>query len=1187
MAELSIALLGGFTVTLGGEAVRGFSSNKERALLAYLAVEMRHIHQRDSLATLLWPGYPGRSARANLRGALAGLRTAISDRDAIPPFLNITRDTIQFNTSSDHSLDVAKLEGALASVRHLSTDELMAAADLVRGELLAGFSLTDALAFDDWESATRERVRRQALDLMGQLVERLDAQGDRELAIAYARRRVDLAPYLEGAQLQLIHLLADDGQRAAALSQYEACRAVLAQEFKAEPSASLRQLHARIRDAKLGTDGYVSLLALPPGKRVGPVESTEVEPPLFVARERELARLHGHLRQALGSHGHVVLVSGEAGAGKTALIQALAQEALGDHADLIPACGTCNAHTGTGDPYGPFREIIGMLTGHVEAHAASATLSGDGVAARVDRAFAKIVHAVLSEGRDLVDTLVAGSQLLRRAERYALEAAASRADARAWLETLRAEISHSQRRRVLDLSQGDLFRQVTAVLKAIARHAPLLLILDDLHWADVGSLRLLGHLGAHLADSAVLIVGAYRSEEAARRWDGDRHPLEAIVNELTRAWGDISIDLADSDSTAFVDALLDSEPNSLDADFRRALVRQTQGHALYTVELLHAMQDRGDLQRDALGRWTARPVLVWDQLPARVEAVIGERIGRLDPELQELLRVASVEGNTFTAEVVADVLDRRPIEVVRTLSQDLDRHHRIVHAQGFQRAGGQPLSRYRFRHALFQRYLYGGLDYVERAHLHGRVGAALLKAHGGEDGIAGEVVPQLARHAEESGALSSAADYYRQAAEHAVRLSAFPEARGLLRRALALLDGLRVDDTRDRMELELQSALAVVMFRIHTVGDAQEAEAHYRALALAQSMGDVPRQVLALHMIEGYHQMRGEHHRSREIADQLYALAQESDDPGLIIVGHLGSLVATLMSGDFVACLAQAQEVLERFDPVTHRDLARQLGQDPTVVAQATSVYPLWYLGYPDRAARAAQDALARAAHSDDPFLLQVPLSFAARLHRWRGEPDEVLHLAQREQSLGQEQEVSLAAICGELDAAWHLAQRGQCEEGIRRYTAALGAWEAAGSVCRLPEFWTVLAEMHAEAGHQDRALRCVSDALARIDETDERYHEAEAYRVRGKILLDSGRADDAEADLRHAIDLARAREHRAIELRAVCSLSRLLVSQDRDLAEAQRTLSAIYGWFTEGHDTRDLVDARSLLDELATRLSS
>ena len=130
MAELSIALLGGFTVTLGGEAVRGFTSNKERALLAYLAVEMRHIHQRDSLATLLWPGYPGRSARANLRGALAGLRTAISDRDAVPPFLNITRDTIQFNTSSDHSLDVAKLEGALASVRHLSTDELMAAADL-------------------------------------------------------------------------------------------------------------------------------------------------------------------------------------------------------------------------------------------------------------------------------------------------------------------------------------------------------------------------------------------------------------------------------------------------------------------------------------------------------------------------------------------------------------------------------------------------------------------------------------------------------------------------------------------------------------------------------------------------------------------------------------------------------------------------------------------------------------------------------------------------------------------------------------------------------------------------------------------------------------------------------------------------------------------------------------------------
>ena len=167
MTGISIRLFGGFAVTLDGEPVTGFDSNKVRALLAYLAVEADRAHRRESLATLLWPGYPERSARTNLRNALSNLRTAIGDREAEPPYLLTTRETVQFNVASDHCLDTATVKQAATSPETLSADELVAAADLYEGDFLAGFTLADAVAFDDWAATTRERVRRAGAGAAG------------------------------------------------------------------------------------------------------------------------------------------------------------------------------------------------------------------------------------------------------------------------------------------------------------------------------------------------------------------------------------------------------------------------------------------------------------------------------------------------------------------------------------------------------------------------------------------------------------------------------------------------------------------------------------------------------------------------------------------------------------------------------------------------------------------------------------------------------------------------------------------------------------------------------------------------------------------------------------------------------------------------------------------------------------
>jgi predicted ATPase len=246
-------------------------------------------------------------------------------------------------------------------------------------------------------------------------------------------------------------------------------------------------------------------------------------------------------------------------------------------------------------------------------------------------------------------------------------------------------------------------------------------VLDDLQWADAGSVGLLFHLGRRLRNSRILIIGLYRSTDVALGWNGERHHLEPVVNELRRGFGDIQIDLNQVGGRAFVDALINCEPNSLDEAFRQTLTRCTGGHALFTVELLRDLRECGNLVQDEVGRWMVGPTLNWERLPARVEAVIAERIGRLPERWQAMLAVASVEGETFTAEVLARVWNADEDEVIQHLSGPLSKQHGLVSAWSFGRLGEQHISRYRFRHHLFQRYLYNSLDEVERVRLHGAI----------------------------------------------------------------------------------------------------------------------------------------------------------------------------------------------------------------------------------------------------------------------------------------------------------------------------------------------------------------------------------------------------------------------------------------------------------------------------------
>ncbi len=784
MSRLVIRLLGPFEVTLDGEPVAHFETLKTRALLSCLAAASGSPHRREALAEMLWPDRPEGAARANLRHTLRSLRLAIGDYEAEPRFLISTHESIALNPDGNSWVDAHAFTRSLADLRRREGTELHAmeqALDLYRGAFLEDLSLPDSALFEEWRVVKREQVQRKVLDLLSRLIAGYERHGEYERALAYARRQVDLEPWDETARRRVMRLLARSGRRAEALVQYETYRTVLTDELGLEPETETTQLAQRIRDGELEilTLAHARPLAFRAPRFL--LEGTDdASPPLFVAREQELARLAALADQALEGAGCVAFVTGGPGVGKSALLDEFVRRAMRKHPELLVARGDCSAYAGAGDPYLPFRDVMAMLTGDLEGRRLAGSIRPDH-ARRLWDALPRVMTSLLTWGPSLIGTLLDGDVLLSRLADAIL-------GANGWLEHLR-KLAEQARTGALDLEQSFIFEQCARVLGAVSERHPLALVLDDVQWADNASIGLLFHLGRRLfiAGSCVLIVCAYRPEEVGPGHRGERHhPLEKVLHELKRTFGDVwvDLDLADQrEGRRFVDAFLDAEPNRLGEDFRAALFRRTAGHPLFTIELVRSMQERGDLVRDeADGAWLQRPGLDWQALPARVEAVIEARIDHLGPRLRQIASVASVEGEQFTAEVLAAVQGAAEEPLLRDLRK-LETLHRLVREQGEVQIGSRRAATYKFGHVLIQEYLYQRFGRAERRLLHGQVAAALEHLY---DGHQSEIAVRLAHHFLRAGDDGPALHYSALAAESAARRYAHEEAITLYTQALHL-----------------------------------------------------------------------------------------------------------------------------------------------------------------------------------------------------------------------------------------------------------------------------------------------------------------------------------------------------------------------------------------------------------------
>ena len=1160
MAHLAISLLGHFEVTLDGRPLTRFGTDKTRALLAYLAVEADRAHRREMLAGLLWPECPEAAAHHNLSQSLLLLRKALGDKTAAPypappPFLLATGRTLRFNPASDWTLDVAVFQAGLAVCASAAPEQLgpedartlTQAVELYRGEFLSDPWLINSVAFDEWRLFKQAQLHLQMVEALDYLVHYHERRGEFALAAEFSRRQIALDPLRESAHRQLMQSLALDGRGPEALAHYAACQTLLAQELGIAPAPETTVLYERIRAARVaGTP--------PPLNRQQekPVTGPLVPPPAFVGRARELAHLTDVMALTLKGQGQVMFVTGEAGSGKTALLNAFARRALAARADLVVVNGSGNAYTGLGDPYWPFIEMLRQLRG--EADSGIALLRSQAQHLATAR---PVIAPILAE---------CGPGL----ERFFSE--------------------EGQTAGGPGLEQSGLFEQITRVLQTVASHYPLVLLLDDLQWADRDSLNLLFHLGRRLAGQRLLLVGAFRSDVLHPDYSpsgylheqdtGQRHPLAALVHELQRCLGEIQIDLAQAEGQAFIDALLDSEPNHLGPEFRETLYRHTGGHALFTTELLRGMQESGDLVRDAQGFWVAGVRIAWHAFPARVEAVIAERIGQLLPEWQAMLAAASVEGDEFTVQVLARAQDLPEEQVSRRLSGALSRHHYLVVPVGVQQVGPHSLARYRFRHLLFQRYLYHRLDPVEQAQLHLTVGRTLETLYAGH---AHEISLPLARHFELGGHTSRAVAYLLEAGKRAAQLAATEEALRLLTHGLALLDRMEKSPEREQQEVALQLTLGAALLA-RGWSAPERAQAIERAYDLCQRVGTPGQLAHSLLLVADVNLARGQLSQVMAIGEQLLTLAQSTQDALTAISAHYTLGAAFTFMGQFPQARQHLEQVTTLYDPHAYA-LATLTGADISVSSRVWLVNILGPMGYADQAAERSRQAVASARDLGHAISLSFALSIGELGMGWfRRDPQALRATLRQLAALSSDASLGFFHLWAAIFQGWLLAVDGHDPAGLIQIQQAINQWETSGTLGGSVYHYVLLVEAYLALGQVEAALVTLDRILAQVAATGLRFFEVELLRLRGEALRMLGRPAEAEVCLLNAITVAREQTARSWELRAVLSLCQLRQAEGTpaQFEAARQQLAELLAWFSEGWDTPDLQAAAALVAETA-----
>jgi class 3 adenylate cyclase/predicted ATPase len=839
----------------------------------------------------------------------------------------------------------------------------------------------------------------------------------------------------------------------------------------------------------------------------------------LVGRDEELHLMLSRWRLAEEGAGQAILISGEPGIGKSRLVLALREKLQAKPFKLISYA--CSPHH-TNSALFPFVSQLERAAGFAPEDSS-------------EKRFTRLELLLSEEGEELPgDTLPLFADLLGFSN---------------LMPGAMPDLSPQQRKALL-------FQAFMARLDRISARGAVLMVLEDAHWLDPTSRELFDQNVDRLQDLPVLLVATFRPELPAP-WIGFPHVTLLTLNRLPRA-----------QVVALVDRITDGK--ALPEEVLRQILARTEGVPLFAEELTKAVLEAGIL-RDAGERYALAGPLPSVAIPATLHDSLMARLDRLAP-VKEVAQIGACIGREFDHRLLAATVSMPEAELAAALDQ-------LLSAELIFRRGLPPAATYIFKHALVRDAAYESLLKRRRQELHARIAASI-------EALFPQLVegrPELvAHHFSEAGLAEKAIPYWLRAGRLAANRSANAEAIAHLRSGLDAAQALPTGEARSRFELSLQLALGGPLIATKGFASYEAESAYQRAQELSRELRSELDLLLALRGLGYVYHVRANLRGATSLMRETAGLAERSGDPALLVEADHFAGVVSFHLGEFQS----ARDALERSAKAGEfrgRYHSEVYGINMGVFCSAYISHCDWHLGYPVRALKIAQDGLALAREISHPFSIALSLNYLAMLHQFRRDPEAALEAAREANIICTEHGFDYYGAWSGLVHAWATAELGQLDQGLRAYDAALEEFRRTSAGLRLPHHLRLLAALHKKAGKVVTGLGLIDQAISIADATGESWCNAELHRERGELLLLAGGAEAeglADSEFRIAIEAAANQGAKLPELRASIARARLHLARGRQ-QDARDMLTPISAWFCEGSETRDLVEARAVLEDL------
>jgi predicted ATPase/class 3 adenylate cyclase len=841
----------------------------------------------------------------------------------------------------------------------------------------------------------------------------------------------------------------------------------------------------------------------------------------LVGREQEVALLREYWAQVKDGLRQVVLLSGEAGIGKSRLVQVLQDQVAAEPQAWLTPCQCSPYHQNTA--LYPLIELLERMALRFEREEA------------LPQKLRKLEGFLVQHGLPLAEAVPLFAALL------SLPLSADYAP---------LTVSPAQQK------QQTLHALLTILLR-IAAQQPVLFVMEDLHWVDPTTLEFLTLLVDQGPTARILVLLTFRPDFSPP-WTGRAHLTQMTLPRLPRRQA--------AEMAGWV-----AHSKTLPAEVMAQVVAKTDGVPLFVEELTKMVLESGLLQeREEHYELTgplpplAIPTTLHDSLMARLDRLAT---------VKALAQLGATLGRAFSYELLRAVA---PWDEA-TLQQGL---HQLVEAEFLYQQGLSPQATYRFKHALIQDAAYQSLLRSTRQQYHQRI-AQVLEAR---FPTTVETQPELvAQHYTAAGLPAQAIPYWQRAGQHANDRSAHLEAVSHLTTGIELLTTLPEMPERTQHALTMHLALGAALLMTKGQSAPEVEHAYTQAYALCQQVGETSQLAPALFGLWRFYLGRAQFHTTREIGDTLLRLAHRAHDPALAGAAHYALGMTWYFLGAFPAARQHLEEGIAHCTPDQRNAPVFRMGQDLGVACRVYAAATLWMLGCPQQALAYLDEALALAHALSHPFSLAWAQALVAMVYQFCRDMPAVQTQAETAVALATEQGFAVWTAYGTSVCGWVLAMQGQGETTLEQVRRGIAAWRATGGVTNVPYLCTLLAEVCERLDHTADGLLALAEGHTLVEQHDERWWEAEVCRLRGVLLLRQPGTPQAEAEayFQRALDVARRQQAKSLELRAAMSLARLWQQQGKQI-EAYELLAPIYGWFTEGFDTADLQEAKALLEELA-----